>query len=110
MWNNRCILYHNKTIYFEEWMNKNIWSVPALLDESGNILRYNDFMITHDFPCCPKQYCTVINAIPSSLVLLVKGMLCSDVSPCLLSLYIDGCLWDKKCNNKHVRQVISKNN
>lgn len=53
----------------------------------------------------PKQYCTVINAFPSSVVLLVKGMLLySDASS-----YTDSCLQDEELTINISDKLFTKN-
>lgn len=38
IWNNRYILYRNKSLFYEEWMNRNIWSIVHLMNSNGDIL------------------------------------------------------------------------
>ncbi len=46
-----------------------------MMDNHGDILSYNDFCLKHGFVCHPKEFYTVVNAIPKSIVLLLKGTL-----------------------------------
>lgn len=108
IWNNKYILHRNKSIFYEEWLNKNIWSVTDLMDGRGNILDYNTFTLRHGFACHPKQFFTVINAIPSGIKMLMKSYLSySKITPVLPLLYTGEFEFDNKlCTNKHLRQII----
>ncbi len=46
-----------------------------MMDNYGNVLNYNDFCLKHRFVCHPKEFYTVVNAIPKNMVLLIKGFL-----------------------------------
>lgn len=43
-WNNRTILSRGKSIFMDDWMEKQIWSVSHLMDNSGNILNVTAFI------------------------------------------------------------------
>ncbi len=47
------------------------------MDNHEDILSYNDFCLKHGFVCHPKEFYTVVNAIPKSIVLLLKGIISS---------------------------------
>ena len=51
IWNCRFILFRNKSMYFNEWMENNIWSVTHLLDSYGNVLSFEDFGTKFNFQC-----------------------------------------------------------
>ncbi len=46
-----------------------------MMDNHGDILIYNDFCQKHGFVCHPKEFYKVVNAIPKSIVLLLKETL-----------------------------------
>lgn len=108
IWNNRFILHHNKSLFYENWFQYNILSLLDMTDSYGNVLNYKDFCLKHGFACHPKEFYSVVNAIPKNMVLLVKGILShysvtfSLPSPCLGELVIR----DHKCNNKYIRNVF----
>ncbi len=54
IWNNKSILNRNKSLFYEDWVHRNIWSVLDLMDESGDMLDYNSFTLKHGFACHPK--------------------------------------------------------
>lgn len=108
IWNNRFIIHHNKSLFYRNWFQYNILSILDVMDTSGNILSYNDFCLKHKFVCHPKEFFTVIKAIPKSMILLMKGIL-SHYSVtftlptlCLGELSIKDC----KCNNKYIRTIF----
>lgn len=39
LWNNRVIWSKRKSIFMDNWMEKQIWWIVHLLDESGNLLK-----------------------------------------------------------------------
>lgn len=109
LWNNRYILHRSKSLFYEDWFSRNIWSVMDLMDESGNILDYNAFTLKHGFACHPKQFFTVISAIPSGIKMLIKCSLSySKVTAVLPSLFVGDIEFENKqvCTNKYLRQVI----
>ncbi len=67
-------------------------------------------MTIHDFPIPFKEYNTVLKAIPTGLVQLVKSHLLYNQNNMKDSaLLLDGIsIYDKKCNNKHIRQILQK--
>ncbi len=77
------------------------------MDNHGDILSYNDFCLKHGFACHPKEFYTVVNAIPKSIVLL-KGILSHySVTFSLPSLRLDTLsIRDQKCTNKFIRSVF----
>lgn len=61
--NNKYILYRNKSLYYKEWLSRDIWSVRDLIkhgdnsdDDKGNILDYNAFTFKRGFTCHPKEF------------------------------------------------------
>lgn len=42
LWNNRYITVRNKSVYDKDWMEKGIWSVSHLMENSG-IMSYENF-------------------------------------------------------------------
>ncbi len=46
-----------------------------MMHNHGDILIYNDFCQKHGFVCHPKEFYPVVNAIPKSIVLLLKETL-----------------------------------
>ncbi len=92
IWNNKYILNRNKSLFYEDWVNRNSWSVLDLMDESGNMLDYNSFTLKHWSACHPKQFFTVINAIPSGIKMLMR---CS-LSYCCPSFVICWWYWNRE--------------
>ncbi|XP_051733560.1 uncharacterized protein LOC127503598 [Ctenopharyngodon idella] len=110
LWNNMNITVRNKSLFFPNWFNRGLTYILSLFDNSGNILSYECFMTVHDFPIPFKEYNTVIKAIPTGLVHLVKShILYNQKDTKESALLLDGIsIYDKKCNNKHIRQVFQK--
>ncbi len=110
LWNNMNITVKNKSLFFSNWFNRDLIYLISLFDNSGNILSYERFMTIHDFPIPFKEYNTVLKAIPTGLVQLVKSHLLYNQNNMKDSaLLLDGIsIYDKKCNNKHIRQILQK--
>ncbi len=45
-WNNKDIVYKNKSLYFDYWFDINIIVVSQLLNNDGVVLTYKDFLNT----------------------------------------------------------------
>lgn len=76
------------------------------------MLSYEQFMEAHDFPIPFKDFKSITDAIPIGIRQLIKNHLSygnKDIRQ--LSLMLDGVeRSDKKCNNKHIRRHLQKNN
>ncbi len=75
-----------------------------MMDNHGDNLSYNDFCLKHGFVCHPKEFYTILNAIPKSIVLLIKGIISHySVTFSLPSLRLDTLsIRDKKCTNMFI--------
>lgn len=110
LWNNMDITVRNKSLFFTNWFNRGLNYIFSLFDNFGNVLSYECFMTVHNFPIPFKEYNNVLRAIPSGLMHLVKGHILyahKDIKESALLLGGIG-IYDKKCNNKHVRQIFQK--
>ncbi len=78
------------------------------MDESGNMLDYNSFTLKHGFACHPKQFFTVINAIPLGIIfLMICSLSYSKMTAVLPLLYVgDIEIENKLCTNKYIRKCI----
>ena len=91
IWNCRFILSRNNSLFFSEWMEKNIWSVTHLLDESGRVLPFDEFCAKFNFQCNRNQFDKVIKSIPIAFLQMVKNTFPYMATPLQLpSLTIDG--------------------
>ncbi len=73
IWNNRNILYKNKSLFFQKWYNNKIILVRDLFNESG-LLSYYEFLQKCNFPVSPKEFAVVFDAVPSGVITLFKGL------------------------------------
>lgn len=74
IWNNRNILYKNKSLFFQNWYNNKIILVRDLFNESGLLLSYYEFLQKFNFPVSPKEFAVVFDAVPSGVITLFKGL------------------------------------
>jgi len=68
LFNNKELLADGKPIFLREWFNKGIISILDLLDESGNLLPFQEFSRLYPFQTNFLQYYQVISAIPKHLL------------------------------------------
>jgi len=82
-----------------------------LFDEIGNVLSYEAFMFTYNFPIPAKEFQLVVKAIPDGLKHLMKSHLSYGSNERKLpELIIDGIkLFSHSCNNKNVRLFFQSN-
>ena len=108
LWNNKDITIKNKSVFLPSRHSKGIFSIIDLFHKHGNLLSYNDFLSTFEFPIRFKKFRLVCQAIPSGTIQLMKYHLSHSTNARIDSkLIIDGRpLLDKKCNNKFIRNAI----
>lgn len=108
IWNNEEITIRNKSLFFPRWVNNGIQNIISLFDSSGNILSYEQFLSHHCFPVPFREFNLLIKAIPNGLIQLIKNHLShGSLSVLQYNLCLEGVdLVDKKCNNKHIRQML----
>ena len=73
LWNNSEITAKGKSLFLLKWHRKGISHVVQLFDGSGTLLSYGQFITVNDFPILPKEFKSVICAIPSGLSQLIKN-------------------------------------
>lgn len=95
------------SLFYSKWSERGINNILSVLDKHGLVLPYESFISRHNFPVPFKEYNSVIKAIPSGLLSLMKSHLffCKEVRPeGQFVLLVNGInIQDKKCNNKHIR-------
>ena len=68
LFNNKEILVEGKPLFLRDWFNKDILSIQDLLDDTGNILSYQEFNNKYSCNSNFRQYYQVISAIPKDLL------------------------------------------
>lgn len=113
MWNNRNILYKNKSIFFQNWFDKNILLVSQLLISQGLLFSsYKEFLDHFQFPVSPKEFAVVMGLIPSGVLILLRGAQSQlSVSLSLVNNPVGKlCLASPyKNNNRSVRSLFQQN-
>ena len=74
LWSNRYVLYRNKSLYYQEWYERNIWSVVDLMDTNGNLLDYQQFCTKHKFNPSKTDFIKLQKALPHGFVFLTKNI------------------------------------
>ena len=72
IWNNEYITRKTKSIYLQNWIDRNIIFLADLQNDEGKILNYEEFLKSKTFPVTNKEYQLVINAIPNGILQLMK--------------------------------------
>jgi len=68
LWNNKDITIKNESIFLPSWHSKGISFIIDLFDKHGNLLSYNDFISSFEFPIRFKEFSLVCQAIPSGTI------------------------------------------
>lgn len=109
IWNNCCILKKNHSIISTSWINKSIIYVKDLVDNNGDILKYETFLTQFQFPIRFKEFKAVTQCLPAGLLHLMKGHQVVPNPVISKELFIDGInLLDKKCTNKIIRKTLQR--
>jgi len=74
LWNNKDILYKNKSLFFENWYRNNIVLVGQLYDTNGRLYSYSEILQKCQIPVSVKEYAIVFDAIPSGIRMLLGGI------------------------------------
>jgi len=77
LWNNAYITVNRKSLYFQRWKDKGIYFLSDLLDQSAQFLSYETFMNKWAFPIKYREYYSVIKAVPSGLMMLMRSHMSS---------------------------------
>lgn len=108
IWNNENITKGHKSLYLQNWVEKNIILLKDLFNNEGQLMSYEMFLQKETFPVKPKEYRSVVNSIPSGLKELMKGYYKhhETMSP-QQSLYLNGIQFmSYRCTNKHIRKCL----
>lgn len=109
LWNNENITIKRKSLYKKNWFERGIVFVSDLFDSHGNLYNYETFLKETSIPIKNKEYCEVIQAIPSGMKSLMESHLkyqtCARIIP-ELSL-LSAKLTDAKCTNKLIRNSLT---
>ncbi len=109
LWNNRVILTKRKSLFMDDWISKEIWSIVHLMDDKGTILELDEFNNKYNLNCSIKNYIKVTKSIPTALIHFISNNLDNTPTPKLQSLYIDNeHFLHKGCNNRFLRQYFVK--
>lgn len=114
IWNNKDILYKNKSLFLANWVEKQVLLVNQLFDNHGQLLSYSEFLNTFQFLVTPKEYAIVFGAIPNGVIMLFKNSNISSPVPVslpnpLLSPVGKTCFTHTLRNaNKNIRALFQK--
>lgn len=112
IWNNKHILFKNKSLFLKQWFESNIVLVSQLFNQDGRLYSYSEFLTTFGIPVTPKDFSVVFDAIPTG-VILFRGVIGNDNPPVLgnvLETHIGkSCLSvQSKSVNKNIRRFFQQ--
>ena len=104
LWNNECITIRYIYIFDSKWFERSVNNILSVLNEHSFVLSYESFISRQNFPIPFREYNSVIKAIPSSLLNLLKSHLsfCEGIRPGGSSvLLLNGInIQGKECSNR----------
>lgn len=105
IWNNEFITRGNKSLFLKHWFDKGIIYLNDLQNDDGEIFSYEEFLRSKTFPVTYKEFQTVIKAIPSGILQLMKGHFeKQEAKRDEFTFFINGLnITSRHCNNKHIR-------
>ena len=68
LWNNKCILVENRSLYFKEWHEKGVLYIQDLRNESGNWLSFKDFVDKYNIRTNYLKYFGVLSAVKNAIL------------------------------------------
>uniref|UniRef100_A0A1A8GMK6 Reverse transcriptase domain-containing protein n=1 Tax=Nothobranchius korthausae TaxID=1143690 RepID=A0A1A8GMK6_9TELE len=112
IWNNRNIVYKNKSLFFSNWVEKQIIFVNQLYNTNGELMSYTELLNTYKVPATPKEYAILFAAIPMGVRMLFKGVLpvVPPISPPdPVNTYVGKvCLIEHKNSNRNIRALFQR--
>ncbi len=60
IWNNKNILFKNKSLYYANWFSNGLVLVQQLFYNQGLLLRYSEFLWKYQIPVTPKELAVVL--------------------------------------------------
>uniref|UniRef100_A0A3P9M210 Reverse transcriptase domain-containing protein n=1 Tax=Oryzias latipes TaxID=8090 RepID=A0A3P9M210_ORYLA len=111
IWNNADILHKNmirKSIFLENWFEKNISLVTQLMNPQGNLMSYVEFLSTYSLHVSPAEFSLVTGAIPGGVRLLCSSS--PSNTPCfppkLTDLWCGKIFFSTSRNNQSIRSLF----
>ena len=65
IWNNECIKYYNKTLYFKDWIQNGIITISNLYNKNGSLMSMRELQTTIEKPGgIMLEYLALLSSIP----------------------------------------------
>uniref|UniRef100_A0A3B3CA37 Reverse transcriptase domain-containing protein n=1 Tax=Oryzias melastigma TaxID=30732 RepID=A0A3B3CA37_ORYME len=106
IWNNSNVQYKNKSIFFPRWYENDIVLIRQLFNSHGHLLTYEEFLFKFNIPVPPKEYAIVLDAIPTSLLQLFKGICNTNQLTTQTIFLADVDLCVNSVSNKQIRNLF----
>ena len=68
IWNNKYVLYKNKSIFLQRWFDNNFLLLSQLFNQHGQLYNYAEFIHHYGIPVTPKDFSVVFDAVPSGII------------------------------------------
>lgn len=109
LWNNRYILCNKKSFFLKTWMEKGVWSITQLIDDTGEFLNYADLCNKFSFNFPIKDYNKVKRSVPIPVKIMIQQTrVHSDKAAEPRSLCINGVqLNSLQFSNKFIRNSLT---
>ncbi len=112
IWNNKDIVYRNKSLFYPHWFTQNILLVLQLFNPDGSLMTYQEFNSKYNIIVPLNEFNTVIKAIPNGVIMLLK----STAGHNLTLLPIDPtkleigqiCFSSTRNSNRSIRKLFQK--
>uniref|UniRef100_A0A3P9JF49 Reverse transcriptase domain-containing protein n=1 Tax=Oryzias latipes TaxID=8090 RepID=A0A3P9JF49_ORYLA len=111
LWNNRTVIVGRKSLFKQDWFDRNILFVTDLTDSDGNLLTFSSFIDKYSLTCSLKEFKKVCRAIPAALIHLIKNTVFTPLRTIisLPKLQINGCNFlDFKLNNNLLNNCLKE--
>ena len=112
IWNNKDILYRNKSLFYPFWFTNNILLVHQLFNPDGSLMTYNEFILKYKIIIPINEFNIIMNAIPDGVIMLFKGT--AQQNPTLLPLDPTKlkigqiCFSATRNSNRRIRSLFQK--
>ncbi len=109
IWNNKDILFENKSLFYHTWFKEGIILVGQLVNSHGYLLSYTGFLQKFQLPVKPREFAIVFDAIPKSVMLLLKYCNSEEISMVNPSgnIFIENVdVLKQQCSNMIIRNAL----
>lgn len=111
IWNCQFITTRYKSLFLQKWFEKGIWSLMHILNDSGNLMSFEEFSAKYSLQTEKKNFVKVIKAIPQNIIFTISSLFNNPRcrTPSLPLLLVNGCnITTTKLPNRNIRCLFTK--